>query len=167
MKYKVEVIADSSGEWVGNQLEFDTKEQAEDYAKDLAWRWTAVREWRVVPAQGKVKRRGGSELGTHEPAPRIYKTDREEKAEEKRAIDVPLVSNFKPGQKVTVSQAWRRHWTWKEVPPPTRHLWSALFREEGTVSGTDDFGNVYVQDRFDYFHGREGYPVPARFVKPV
>ena len=46
--WKVEVIADSSGKWCGNQLVFATKEAAEEYAKDLTWRWTAVREWRVV-----------------------------------------------------------------------------------------------------------------------
>ena len=46
--WKVEVIADNSGKWCGNQLVFATKEAAEEYAKDLMWRWTAVREWRVV-----------------------------------------------------------------------------------------------------------------------
>jgi len=46
--FKAEVIADSSGEWVGNALTFDTREQAETYARDLFARWTAVREWRVV-----------------------------------------------------------------------------------------------------------------------
>ena len=50
--FKAEVIADNSGEWVGNQLKFDTKEEAETYAKDLASRWTAVREWRVVEEEG-------------------------------------------------------------------------------------------------------------------
>ena len=48
MKFKVEVIADSSGKWCGNALTFDTKEQAESYGKNLYARWTAVREWRVV-----------------------------------------------------------------------------------------------------------------------
>ena len=50
MTYKVEVIADSSGIWVGNTLEWRTTEEAEAYAKDLMGRWTQVREWRVVPA---------------------------------------------------------------------------------------------------------------------
>jgi hypothetical protein len=47
-KFKVEVIADSSGEWCGNALTFDSEKEAQDYATNLAWRWTAVREWRVV-----------------------------------------------------------------------------------------------------------------------
>lgn len=47
-KYKVEVIADSSGKWAGNGLRFDTQQEAESYALDLQARWTAVREWRVV-----------------------------------------------------------------------------------------------------------------------
>ena len=46
--YKVEVIADNSGEWTGNQLTFDSIGRAREYAEDLAWRWTLVRKWRVV-----------------------------------------------------------------------------------------------------------------------
>lgn len=46
--FKVEVIADNSGQWVGNQLTFATREEAEKYARDLAGRWFAVREWRIV-----------------------------------------------------------------------------------------------------------------------
>lgn len=49
--YKVEVIADSSGKWCGNGLTFDTKEAAEQYARDLFSRWTAVRDWRVVTTE--------------------------------------------------------------------------------------------------------------------
>lgn len=52
MKFKVEVIADSSGAWVGNQVKFDTRREAETYAVDLAGRWTSVREWRVVEIVG-------------------------------------------------------------------------------------------------------------------
>jgi hypothetical protein len=48
MSYKAEVIADGSGKWVGNMLRFATADEAEAYAKDLAWRWTAVRDTRVV-----------------------------------------------------------------------------------------------------------------------
>ena len=50
--WKVEVIADSSGKWWGNGLVFATKEAAEEYAKDLTWRWTeygyVARVWRVA-----------------------------------------------------------------------------------------------------------------------
>jgi hypothetical protein len=49
--YKVEVIADGSGKWCSNGLTFPTVEQAEAYARDLAWRWTLVRSWRVVPSK--------------------------------------------------------------------------------------------------------------------
>jgi hypothetical protein len=52
MKFKVEVLADSTGNWVGNQVKFDTREEAEAYGNDLAGRWTAVREWRVVEIEG-------------------------------------------------------------------------------------------------------------------
>lgn len=46
--FAVEVIADSSEEWVGNGLKFATLAEAEAYAKDLWSRWTAVRSWRVL-----------------------------------------------------------------------------------------------------------------------
>jgi hypothetical protein len=49
-KFKVEVIADASGEWASNQMRFDTEEQAFAYGENLADRWMAVRKWRVVPA---------------------------------------------------------------------------------------------------------------------
>ncbi len=52
-KYKVEVIADSSGSYCGNGLQFDTLEKAQEYGADLAWRWTAVRCWRIVDLEGK------------------------------------------------------------------------------------------------------------------
>ena len=45
-KYKVEVIADNTGNWVSNNLTFDSIGDAEVYAEDLYFRWTAVREWR-------------------------------------------------------------------------------------------------------------------------
>lgn len=59
MNFKVEVIADSTGTWAGNGLTFDTAEKAREYATDLAWRWTAVRKWRVVNVQsGEVVMEG-------------------------------------------------------------------------------------------------------------
>jgi hypothetical protein len=54
MTYKVQVIADSSGEWCGNGKTFDTVEDATAYAVDLYSRWTAVREWRIVDSDGGV-----------------------------------------------------------------------------------------------------------------
>ena len=47
MSYLAEVIADNSGQWTSNLLRFPTKQAAENYAADLAYRWTAVRQWRV------------------------------------------------------------------------------------------------------------------------
>lgn len=51
VQYKVEVIADSSGHWCGNGRRFATEAEANEYGKDLAWRWTAVRQFRVVAAE--------------------------------------------------------------------------------------------------------------------
>ncbi len=55
--YKVEVVADNSGKYVGNGLKFDHVAEAEEYGIDLMSRWTLVRTWRVVEiATGKVIR---------------------------------------------------------------------------------------------------------------
>jgi hypothetical protein len=57
MSYKPEVIADSSGKWVGNALRFATQEEAEANVRDLADRWYAVRETRVVISPDPVNYR--------------------------------------------------------------------------------------------------------------
>lgn len=51
MKYKVEVIADSSGKWCGNGKTFETREKAEEYGRDLSMCWILVREFRVVEVE--------------------------------------------------------------------------------------------------------------------
>lgn len=57
MSWKPEVIADSSGKWVGNGLRFATKEEAEGNVKDLFSRWMLVRETRVVESPDPVNYR--------------------------------------------------------------------------------------------------------------
>ncbi len=52
--YKAEVIADNSGQWVGNALRFATREEAEHYARDLFSRWMLVKETRVVESDETV-----------------------------------------------------------------------------------------------------------------
>jgi hypothetical protein len=52
--YKVEVIADSSGEWCGNGLRFPSQESAKWYAINLASRWTLVTATRVVETSEPV-----------------------------------------------------------------------------------------------------------------
>lgn len=54
MSYKVEVIADNSGQWASNGLCFATFSEAEDYASLLFRCWTSVREWRVVETNEPV-----------------------------------------------------------------------------------------------------------------
>ena len=166
MSYKVEVIADDSGKWVSNALRFPTEERAKQYGRDLAARWTSVREWRVSPADEPADEYHDPKMGISEQPRRRYMTAAQEKAEEKR-VDIPLAENFSPGQKVTVSRDWKKHWTWKEAPAPTKHLWGKLFSEIGVVGTIDTFGNVYILDRFAQFTGGQGFPVPARFVKHV
>ena len=48
ISYAPEVIADSSGKFVGNALRFATRQEALDNVLDLSMRWFAVRETRVV-----------------------------------------------------------------------------------------------------------------------
>ena len=47
-QYKVEVLAHNEQEYVGNQLTFNTLEQAKKYGSDLFDRWMALDQWRVV-----------------------------------------------------------------------------------------------------------------------
>lgn len=49
MKYRVIVKADNSGLYAGNRMEYDTIDEAKDAGRDLAWRWTAVRTFAVIP----------------------------------------------------------------------------------------------------------------------
>jgi hypothetical protein len=51
MCWKVEVIVDDSGEWEGDPLRFDTEQEALAYARNLEFRWSAVREKRIVKSQ--------------------------------------------------------------------------------------------------------------------
>jgi hypothetical protein len=54
MSYQVEVQADSTGTWAGNSLRFASQDEADDYGRDLAFRWTAVRHWRSVESDEPV-----------------------------------------------------------------------------------------------------------------
>lgn len=47
MSFKPTVSTDSSGKFYDNALRFATKEEAEVSAKDLAFRWMLVTDWRV------------------------------------------------------------------------------------------------------------------------
>jgi hypothetical protein len=54
MSFKPEVIADPSGQWVGNMLRFATYQEAADNVQDLAYRWTLVTAYRVVESEDPV-----------------------------------------------------------------------------------------------------------------
>lgn len=57
MSWKTEVIADSSGKWVGNMCRFATEREAQDYVRDLAVRWTSVRDTRTFKSTDPVNYR--------------------------------------------------------------------------------------------------------------
>lgn len=54
MSWRVEVIVDDSGEWEGDPLRFETKHEALAYARDLEFRWSAVRDKRIVKSEDPV-----------------------------------------------------------------------------------------------------------------
>jgi len=54
MSWKPEVIADGSGQFVGNQLRFATKEEAEANAESLSKRWVLVLDWRATESTDPV-----------------------------------------------------------------------------------------------------------------
>jgi hypothetical protein len=57
MSWKPEVQTAGNGDdWNGNALRFATKKEAADYVLDLACRWTAVTDWRVVESDEEVNR---------------------------------------------------------------------------------------------------------------
>ena len=57
MSWKAEVIADSSGKWVGDTVRFATQREAWSYLQDLTYRWAAVRYERVVESSDPVNHR--------------------------------------------------------------------------------------------------------------
>lgn len=54
MSFKPEVQTDSTGKWYGNALRFATREEAMAQVSDLAYRWTSVRDMRVVESDDPV-----------------------------------------------------------------------------------------------------------------
>jgi len=49
-KVYVNTAGDPEDSWATNAMKYDTVEEAEEAAKDLFMRWTAVRFWRVMDA---------------------------------------------------------------------------------------------------------------------
>jgi hypothetical protein len=54
MSWKVELVVDDSGEWVGDPLRFDTEQEALAYARDLEFRCSAVRDKRLMKSEDPV-----------------------------------------------------------------------------------------------------------------
>ncbi len=50
-KYRVVILADNSGKYAANGLEFDTVQDGESYAFDLFSRWLGAKEWAVMPLE--------------------------------------------------------------------------------------------------------------------
>ena len=54
MSWKIEVVVDDSGEWEADPLRFETQREALAYARDLEFRWSAVRDKRIVKSEDPV-----------------------------------------------------------------------------------------------------------------
>ena len=54
MSYKPEVQTDNTGNWYDNALRFETEIEALENAKDLSYRWFAVRSYRATESQDPV-----------------------------------------------------------------------------------------------------------------
>jgi hypothetical protein len=54
MSWKIEVVVDDSGEWEVDPLRFESAREALAYARDLEFRWSAVRDKRVVQSEDPV-----------------------------------------------------------------------------------------------------------------
>jgi len=54
MSYKVGVKTQGDSTWVWNQMRFETKEEAETYAKKLMSRWMAVQGWIIQESTDPV-----------------------------------------------------------------------------------------------------------------
>ena len=55
MSWLAEVqTAGGGSDWNGNDLRFGDRDEAEAYAQDLMWRWTSVKDWRVVESDDPI-----------------------------------------------------------------------------------------------------------------
>jgi hypothetical protein len=70
--YAAEVMVAGESKWTGNAVRFATKAEAQAYVQDLAFRWTAVNDTRVVESEDAVNYAwvNGSSLSLEAPAPR-------------------------------------------------------------------------------------------------
>lgn len=54
MSWKIELVVDDSGDWECDPWRFETEHEALAYARDLEFRWSAVRDKRVVKSEDPV-----------------------------------------------------------------------------------------------------------------
>jgi len=54
MSWTVEVIVDDSGEWERDPLRFESEQEALAYARALEFRWSAVRDKRIVKSEDSI-----------------------------------------------------------------------------------------------------------------
>ena len=70
--WKAEVVAESYGDWIGNEQRFATEEEALNYVANLYARWSAVRRTRVVESDDAVNATWtGNAAGSLTPLPRV------------------------------------------------------------------------------------------------
>lgn len=65
--YRVQVVADSSGEWVGNAMRYRSHDEADNAGKDLLCRWLLAQRYRVVPSDDQPNTDGKGNYVRPEP----------------------------------------------------------------------------------------------------
>jgi hypothetical protein len=60
--WKPEVLVINDSKWYDNGLRFETKEEAEKYAHNLAGRWTSVRRFRASECEDLANHRWIGEM---------------------------------------------------------------------------------------------------------
>lgn len=71
MSYKVEVTTNNGIHWASNAIRLPSREEAEAYARDLAWRWTSVTDTRVVESEDLAQHRWSVDMASLMPLNRL------------------------------------------------------------------------------------------------
>ena len=121
-EYRLQVNTFSDGNeavWTGNNMTYDTVDEAIAAAKDLAQRWTLVRYWRVIDEKGELH--DGNSPDIEEQLETVSRNGWLHNAGHQLAIDrilavINAMSNVKSWQQYALIEAARQ----VTNPDPTR-----------------------------------------------
>jgi hypothetical protein len=119
--YKVGVKTAGDSDWVFNAMRFPSEAAARKYANNLAWRWTAVKAWKVFPSDDSPTE---PDVKTESKRIRTLREDSGYKVYIKTSTDPDWVeiidrfSNKEAAEKYIkdLASRWRAIRTWKIEP---------------------------------------------------